>query len=117
MIKKFNRNEARLRRHKRLRKKIAGTSETPRFCVYRSNTAISVQIIDDTKGITLVSASSTELKLNNNNIETSSKVGQLAAKKAIDAGIKQVVFDRGGYQYHGKVKAVAEAAREEGLKI
>ncbi len=117
MVKKFNRNEARLRRHARLRKKISGTSAIPRLCVYRSNKSVYLQVIDDTTGKTLVSCSTNELKLANNNIESCAKVGQAVAKKALDAGITQVVFDRGGYAYHGKVKAVAEAAREEGLKI
>lgn len=117
MVKKFNRQEARIRRHIRLRKKISGTTQMPRLSVYRSNKSVFVQVIDDTKGVTLVSASSKEVGSNNNNIETCTKVGKLIAKKAIDAGIKSVVFDRGGYLYHGKVKAVAEAARAEGLKI
>ena len=117
MIKKESRNEARLRRHARLRKKISGTSETPRFNVFKSNKAIYVQIIDDAKGHTLVSVSSKDLKLENNNIETCQKVGAEAAKKALAAGIESVVFDRGGYIYHGKIKALAEAAREAGLKF
>ncbi|MBL0701667.1 MAG: 50S ribosomal protein L18 [Spiroplasma sp.] len=117
MIKQFNKNEARLRRHTRLRKKITGTAETPRLNVFRSNKAVYVQVIDDAKGITLVSASSKELKLENNNIETCTKVGELVAKKAIKAGISEVKFDRGGYTYHGKVKALADAARKEGLKF
>lgn len=117
MIKKFNREEARKRRHDRLRKKISGTSECPRLNVFRSNSAVFVQVIDDSKGITLASVTSKEVGSNNNNVETCTKVGTLIAKKAMDAGITQVVFDRGGYQYHGKVKAIAEAAREAGLKI
>lgn len=117
MIKKFNRGEARKRRHTRLRKKISGTTECPRLNVFRSNNAVFVQVIDDSKGITLVSVTSKEVGSNNNNVETCTKVGELVGKKAIDAGITQVVFDRGGYQYHGKIKAIAEAAREAGLKI
>ena len=119
MISKESRNSMRLKRHERVREKIFGTSEMPRLCVFRSNTNIYAQIIDDEKGVTLVSASSLdkELNLKNNNIEAASKVGTSVAKKAIKAGIKEVVFDRGGYLYHGKVKALAEAARESGLKF
>ena len=117
MIKKESKNEARLRRHARLRKKISGTSEKPRFNVFKSNKAVYVQIIDDTKGQTLVSVSSKELKLENNNIETCKKVGVEAGKKALAAGIDNVLFDRGGFIYHGKIKAVAEGAREAGLKF
>ena len=117
MVKKHNKNEARVRRHARLRKKISGTAECPRFNVFRSNKAVYVQIIDDTKGITIVSISSKELNLEGNNIETCTEVGKKAAEKAIAAGISTVVFDRGGYQYHGKIKAIADAAREAGLKF
>lgn len=117
MIKKVNRNEARLRRHARVRKNLSGDATTPRFNVFKSNKAVYVQIIDDVKGVTLVSASSRELKLTNNNIETCQKVGALAAEKATKAGIEAVVFDRGGYKYHGKIKAIADSARENGLKF
>lgn len=117
MVKKFNKNEARKRRHARLRKKISGTAECPRFNVYRSNKAVSVQVIDDITGTTIVSASSKELNKDNNNIETCSAVGKLAAEKAIAAGVTTIKFDRGGYAYHGKVKAIADAAREAGLKF
>ena len=119
MISKVSNQEARKVRHERVRSKVFGTSECPRLCVFRSNTNIYAQIIDDEKGVTLVSASSLdkELNLKNNNIEAASKVGTSVAKKAIKAGIKEVVFDRGGYLYHGKVKALAEAARESGLKF
>lgn len=117
MVKKHNKNEARVRRHARLRKKISGTAECPRFNVFRSNKAVYVQIIDDTKGNTIVSTSSKELNLEGNNIETCTEVGKKAAEKAIAAGISTVVFDRGGYQYHGKIKAIADAAREAGLKF
>lgn len=117
MVKKYNRQDARIRRHARIRAKISGSSAKPRMSVYRSNKAISVQIIDDTKKVTLVSASSTELNANSNNIEISKQVGEAIAKKAIAAGIEEVVFDRGGYVYHGKIKALAEAAREAGLKF
>ncbi len=117
MIKKVDRNKARLKRHFRIRSKISGTPEVPRLNVFRSNKAIYVQIIDDVNQKTLVSASSKELNLKSNNIEAATKVGELIGKKAKDAKITEVVFDRGGYVYHGKVKALAEAAREAGLKF
>ena len=110
--------EARIRRHVRVRKNISGTSETPRLCVFRSNKAIYAQVIDDTKGITLVSSSSLELKLKNGgNIEAASKVGKDIAEKCKKAKINKVVFDRGGFLYHGRVAALAEAAREAGLEF
>ena len=120
MIKKVNRNEVRQARHTRVRNKLSGTSETPRLNVFRSNSDIFAQIIDDTKGVTLVSASSIdkELKLENGgNVIAAKKVGELIAKRAKKAKIKNVVFDRGGYLYHGRVKALAEAARENGLEF
>ncbi len=119
MINKVSKNDARKIRHERVRSKIVGTSDCPRLCVFRSNTNIYAQIIDDEKGITLVSASSLdkELNLKNNNIESARKVGESLGKKAKKAGIKTVTFDRGGYMYHGKVKALAEAARENGLEF
>lgn len=119
MINKVSKNDVRKIRHERVRSKIVGTSEIPRLCVFRSNTNIYAQIIDDEKGITLVSASSLdkELKLKNANIEAATKVGESLAKKATKAGIKKVVFDRGGYLYHGRVKALAEACRENGLEF
>ena len=120
MIKKESRNEMRVVRHKRLRKSVIGTNEVPRLCVYRSNNNISAQIIDDEKGVTLVSASSLDKDLNiknGGNIEASKLVGALVAKKAKKAKIKKVVFDRGGYLYHGRVKALADAARENGLEF
>ena len=118
MVNKADKNEARLRRHKRVRGKISGTTETPRLNVYRSSANIYAQIIDDTKGVTLVSSSSTTLKLENgSNIEAASKVGADIAKKALASNITTVVFDRGGYVYHGRVQALAEAARAEGLKF
>lgn len=118
MINKTDRNSARLRKHIRVRKKISGTSETPRLCVYRSNKNIEVQVIDDVKGITLVSSSSEQLKLDNgNNIEGAKLVGADIAKKCLEKNIVSVVFDRGGYVYHGRVKALAESARENGLKF
>jgi len=120
MIKKVARNDVRKARHARVRDKVSGTSVTPRLNVFRSNGNIFAQIIDDEAGITLVSASSIdkELKLENGgNVEAASKVGELIAKRAKKAKIEEVVFDRGGYLYHGRVKALAEAARENGLKF
>ena len=119
MISKVSKNDARLIRHERIREKIVGTSECPRLCVFRSNANIYAQIIDDESGSTLVSASSLDkdLKLKNNNVEAASKVGESLAKKAVKAGIKTVVFFRVGYMYHGKVKALAEAARDNGLEF
>ena len=117
MISKVSNQEARKVRHERVRSKVFGTSECPRLCVFRSNTNIYAQIIDDSKGVTLVSASSLELKLKNVNVEAATKVGESIAKKAKKAGIKKVVFDRGGYLYHGRVKALADAARENGLEF
>ena len=120
MINKTSRNEARKARHARIRNKVSGTSELPRLCVFRSLKNISVQIIDDEKGVTLVSASSLDKDLNiknGGNIEASKLVGALVAKKAKKAKIKKVVFDRGGYLYHGRVQALADAARENGLEF
>ena len=120
MINKVARNEVRKARHARVRAKISGTASTPRLNVFRSNNNIFAQIIDDEIGVTLVSASSIDkdLKLSNGgNIEAATKVGELLAKRAKDAKIKSVVFDRGGYLYHGRVKALAEAAREKGLEF
>ena len=120
MIKKINRNEVRKSRHTRVRNKIVGTTSIPRLNVFRSNSNIFAQIIDDEKGITLVSASSIdkELKLENGgNKEAAQKVGKLIAKRAKEAKISKVVFDRGGYLYHGRVEALAEAARENGLEF
>ena len=116
MIKKEANNVARLRRNKRVRNKVSGTAECPRLNVFRSNYQIFAQIIDDVKGTTLVSSSSLSLKLENGgNVEAAKAVGTDIAKKAVKAGIKEVVFDRGGYQYHGRVEALADAARENGL--
>lgn len=118
MIKKISKNVARVRRHERVRAKISGTALTPRLCVYRSNKHIEAQLIDDTKGMTLASSSSIVLKLaNGSNVEAASKVGEDIAKKALALKIETVVFDRSGYIYHGRVKALAEAAREAGLKF
>ncbi|MCI8498120.1 MAG: 50S ribosomal protein L18 [Bacilli bacterium] len=118
MIKKEANNALRVIRHKRVRDKVSGTADAPRLSVFRSNAQIFAQIIDDEKGVTLVSSSSLELKLKNGgNAEGASEVGKDIAKKATKAGIKRVVFDRGGYQYHGRVQALAEAAREAGLEF
>lgn len=120
MIKKEPRNEARLFRHARIRKNLSGTALVPRLDVFRSNTNISAQIIDDVAGVTLVSASSLDKDLkivNGSNVEAAKLVGAAIAKKAKKAKINKIVFDRGGYLYHGRVKALAEAARENGLEF
>lgn len=116
MIKKESRSAVRERRHLRVREKISGTAECPRLVVFRSNKNIEAQIIDDVKGATLVSSGSVQLKLAlGSNCEAAAKVGADIAKKALAAGITKVVFDRGGYQYFGRVQALADAAREGGL--
>ena len=119
MVSKTDRKFQRDRRHKRVRRKISGTSECPRLCMYRSNTGIYAQIIDDVKGITLVSASTLdkEVKTKHANKEAAKEVGSLIASRAKDKKIKDVVFDRSGYVYHGVVKELAEAVREGGLNF
>ncbi len=117
MVKKVNRNKMRLKRHIRIRKNIAGSSSIPRLSVFRSNKALYIQAIDDVNGVTIASCSSVELKITNNNIDTCSKVGKNIGDKLIKLGIEEAVFDRAGYKYHGKVKAVADGARESGLKF
>ena len=118
MINKVSKNVSRVRRHIRIRKKISGTADCPRLSVFRSNKHISVQIIDDVNGVTLVSASSVSLKLaNGGNIEAAKTIGAAVAKLALEKGIEKVVFDRSGYVYFGRVQALAEAAREAGLKF
>lgn len=120
MIKKVSRNEMRLERHKRIRENLHGTADRPRLNVFRSNANITAQIIDDEKGVTLVSASTLEKELkisNGGNVEAAKKIGEEIAKRAKKAKITEVVFDRGGYLYHGRVKALAEAARENGLEF
>ena len=118
MIVKESKNEMRKRRHTRVRNKVSGTAECPRLNVFRSNTQIFAQIIDDVKGTTLASSSSVELKIKNGgNAEGAALVGKDIAEKALKLKIKNVVFDRGGYLYHGRVKALAEAARENGLEF
>ena len=119
MVSKTNRKLERERRHRRVRTKISGTAECPRLCVFRSNTNVYAQIIDDTKGITLVQASTLdkEVKTKHSNKEAAKEVGAAIAKKAIEKGAETVVFDRSGYQYHGIIKEFAEAAREAGLEF
>ena len=119
MVTRTDSNKQRLKRHKRVRGKISGTAQKPRFCVYRSLNNIYVQVIDDTSGKTLISASSVEPEFGNvgGNKEGAKKVGELAAKRAIEKGITEVVFDRGGYIYHGRVMELANGAREAGLKF
>jgi large subunit ribosomal protein L18 len=113
----MNRGKQRQLRHHRVRARAIGSLEKPRMNVFRSLTHIYVQIIDDAKGVTLVSASSKELKTKGKRSELAAQVGKLAAEKALAKGIKKVVFDRGGYQYHGRVKQLAEAARAAGLEF
>lgn len=119
MVKKTDRKMERTRRHIRVRRKISGTAERPRLCIYRSNTNLYVQIIDDVAGNTLVAASTLdkEIKTKHSNKEAAKELGTLIAKKAKAKKIESVVFDRGGYIYHGVVKELAEAAREGGLKF
>ncbi len=123
MDKNIKKREARIRRHKRIRKKVHGTAERPRLCVFRSNKHIYAQIIDDEDRVTLVSASSldkeviSQLDKNATKKTVSRIVGKVIAKRALEKGIENVVFDRGGYLYHGRVKELAEGARENGLKF
>lgn len=118
MINKVSKNEERQRRHARLRTKVSGTASCPRLNVFRSNKHISCQIIDDEKGNTLVACSSKNLKLDNGgNVEAAKVVGTKIAELALAKDIKEVVFDRGGYNYHGRIAALAQAAREAGLKF
>lgn len=117
-----SRNDRRLKRHARVRKNVFGTPEKPRMCVFRSNKNISVQVIDDVNGVTLVSASTLDKDLkaeiaNGGNKEAAKKVGQVVGEKALAKGIKTVCFDRGGYLFHGRVKELADAAREAGLEF
>ncbi len=117
-----SRNYRRLKRHARVRKTVFGTPERPRLCVYRSNKNISVQVIDDVNGVTLVAVSSLDKDLKGEiayggNKEAARKVGEAIAKKALEKGIGTVSFDRGGYLYHGRVKELADGAREAGLKF
>ena len=119
MVNKPDKNEARLRRHRRVRGKISGTAARPRLDVFRSAKHIYAQIIDDVAGVTLVSASPMDKDFEGfgGNIEAATQVGKKIAERALAKGIEEVVFDRGGFVYHGRVKAVAEGAREGGLKL
>ena len=119
MITKPDRRAERIRRHKRVRRKVSGTAECPRLCVFRSNSNLYVQVIDDTKAVTLTQASTLdkEVKTKKANKEAAKEVGALIAKRALEKNITTVVFDRGGYIYHGVVKELAESAREGGLKF
>ncbi|WP_027633255.1 50S ribosomal protein L18 [Clostridium hydrogeniformans] len=120
MIKKQDRQEQRVRRHLRVRKKVSGTSQRPRLSVYRSEKNIYAQIIDDVAGKTLVAASSLDKEFTNkvgSNKDAAKLVGEMVAKRAIENGIKDVVFDRGGYIYHGRIKELADGAREAGLQF
>nr|WP_330385841.1 50S ribosomal protein L18 [Romboutsia lituseburensis] len=122
VIKKADKNANRLQRHKRVRRKITGTTQRPRLCVFRSANNIYAQIIDDTNRVTVVSASSLDAEVkgavnHTGNKEAARKVGEMIAKKAVEKGITEVVFDRGGYLYHGRVQELAEGAREAGLKF
>ncbi len=119
MVSKPDSNKARIKRHKRVRAKLSGTAERPRLNVFRSNANIYAQIIDDVKGVTLVAASTVEPAFTGNggNKEAAKKVGTMIAERAAEKGITEVVFDRGGNIYHGRVKELAEGAREGGLKF
>ena len=122
MIKRPDTKGQRIKRHVRVRGKISGTADRPRLCVFRSESNIYAQIIDDVAGNTLVAASTTEKEVRSqldktNNVDAAAYIGTLVAKRALEKGIKEVVFDRGGFIYHGKVKALAEAAREAGLEF
>ena len=122
MVSKKSRSEVRLNKHRKLRNRFSGTAERPRLAVFRSNNHMYAQIIDDTVGNTLVSASTLQKDVKaelekTNNVDAAAYLGTVIAKRAIEAGIKEVVFDRGGFIYHGKVKALADAAREAGLEF
>ena len=118
MISKPDKNKLRQKRHRRVRGKLSGTADRPRLNIFRSNTGIYAQVIDDVAGVTLVSASTLDSEVSGSTkTEQAASVGAVVAKRAADKGIKEVVFDRGGYLYHGRVQALAEAAREAGLKF
>jgi large subunit ribosomal protein L18 len=119
MIRKIEKKEIRSRIHMRIRRKLSGTAERPRLAVFRSVAHIYVQVIDDAEGHTLVQASSVDKggKTNGGNVAAAKAIGKLIAQRAQEKGIKSVVFDRGGYQYHGRIKALADAAREAGLEF
>lgn len=120
MVKKESRQKVRVKKHNRMRNRFSGTAERPRLSVFRSNNHMYAQIIDDTVGNTLVAASTVEKEVraeleHTNNVDAAAYLGKVVAKRAMDKGITEVVFDRGGFLYHGKIKALAEAAREAGL--
>ncbi|KOO40883.1 50S ribosomal protein L18 [Priestia koreensis] len=120
MITKLDKNKVRIKRHGRVRAKLSGTAVRPRLNVFRSNKHIYAQIIDDVNSVTIASASTLDKDLADvitNNVDAATKVGELVAKRASEKGIKEVVFDRGGYLYHGRIKALADAAREAGLEF
>ena len=122
MLKKADKNANRLQRHKRVRRKITGTTQRPRLCVFRSSNNIYAQIIDDANRVTFTAASSLDAEVkgavnHGGNKEAAKMIGEAVAKRALDKGITEVVFDRGGYLYHGRVQVLAEAAREAGLKF
>ena len=122
MIKKNSRQETRVKKHDRIRNRFSGTAERPRLAVFRSNNHMYAQVIDDTVGKTLVSASTLQkdVKANlekTNNVEAAAYLGKVIAERALEKGVKDVVFDRGGFVYHGKIKALADAAREAGLNF
>ena len=122
MVSKQSRSEIRVKKHNRMRNRFAGTAERPRLAVFRSNNHMYAQIIDDTVGNTLVAASTVEKDVKaelekTNNVDAAAYLGTVIGKRAVEAGIKEVVFDRGGFIYHGKIKALADAAREAGLEF
>jgi large subunit ribosomal protein L18 len=120
MITKLDKSATRKKRHARVRAKLSGTSARPRLNVFRSNQHIYAQVIDDMNGVTLASASTLDKELNlesTSNVEAAKKIGELVAKRAVEKGISAVVFDRGGYLYHGRIQALADAARENGLQF
>jgi|SRR5579885_1513637 large subunit ribosomal protein L18 len=119
MIRKVEKKEIRRRIHRRIRRKLSGTAQRPRLAVFRSLAHIYAQVIDDSKGVTLVSASSLDksVKSNGGNVAAAKAIGKLVAERAKEKGIQKVVFDRGGYPYHGRIKALADAAREAGLEF
>ena len=119
MIRKLEKNEVRMRIHQRIRSRLAGTAERPRLAVFRSVAHIYAQVIDDEAGKTLVAASSVDkgAKTNGGNVVAAKAIGKLVAERAKEKGISRVVFDRGGYHYHGRIKALADAAREAGLEF
>lgn len=120
MITKADKNAVRKKRHARVRAKLSGTAARPRLNVYRSNKHIYAQLIDDVNGVTVASASTLDKEVNldsTGNVDAAVKVGELVAKRAVEKGVAAIVFDRGGYLYHGRVKALADAARENGLEF